>query len=206
MTDYSEIFGQFKKGNLHPFYTEMYPGVILYAMHILGEDMGFVAEDCVQDAVMTTYVRRTEFTSAGLWRGFLLACVRYNAIAVLRKHSHYQDYADRLDMDESEADYSFAMIRHELHELLYNAIANLPEKYREIFRLSFQEGLKNTEIAETLGIAEITVKKRKARMIELLRDCLGDFINEQTLLWLTTLALGSDCFTEYNSLAAACLA
>ncbi len=34
-------------------------------------------------------------------------------------------------------------------------------------------GLRNAEIAERLGVAEITVKKRKARMLAMLRERLG---------------------------------
>ena len=40
-------------------------------------------------------------------------------------------------------------------------------------RMSFIEGLRNAEIAERLGVAEITVKKRKARMLAMLRERLG---------------------------------
>ncbi len=35
--------------------------------------------------------------------------------------------------------------------------------------MSFDEGLRTREIAERLNIAEVTVKKRKARLIEILR-------------------------------------
>ncbi len=44
---------------------------------------------------------------------------------------------------------------------------------RELMRMSFIEGLRNAEIAERLGVAEITVKKRKARMLAMLRERLG---------------------------------
>ena len=49
----------------------------------------------------------------------------------------------------------------------------MPAEYRTLLRLSFEEGLKNAEIAQRLGVAEITVKKRKARLIEMLRQRLG---------------------------------
>lgn len=53
------------------------------------------------------------------------------------------------------------------------AIDSLPEKYREIVTLSFEQGMKNAEVAACLGLTEIGVKKRKAKMIELLRQRLG---------------------------------
>lgn len=57
--------------------------------------------------------------------------------------------------------------------IIYGAIEELPAEYRTLLRMSFEEGLKNAEIAQRLGVAEITVKKRKAKMLEMLRDKLG---------------------------------
>ena len=66
-----------------------------------------------------------------------------------------------------------ALIELETLDALYEAIESLPAEYRTLLRLSFEEGLKNAEIAQRLGVAEITVKKRKARLIEMLRQRLG---------------------------------
>lgn len=57
--------------------------------------------------------------------------------------------------------------------IIYGAIEELPAEYRTLLRMSFEEGLKNAEIAQRLGVAEITVKKRKAKMLEILRSKLG---------------------------------
>lgn len=62
--------------------------------------------------------------------------------------------------------------------MLYAAIEELPEEYRQIFDLSFEQGLRNPEVAKLLDVAEITVKKRKARMIDLLRKRLGKSSDE----------------------------
>ncbi len=39
--------------------------------------------------------------------------------------------------------------------------------------MSFEEGLRNREIAAMLGISESAGKNRKARMLSLLRDAIG---------------------------------
>ena len=56
--------------------------------------------------------------------------------------------------------------------MLYDAIESLPQKDRAILRMSFVEGLRNADIAKRLDIAEITVKKHKARIMAMLRDKL----------------------------------
>ena len=73
------------------------------------------------------------------------------------------------------------MIEQETLSLLYEAIESLPEKYRKIFDLSFEQGLRNAEIARQLEIAEITVKKRKARLIDLLKERLKGKLDDRSL-------------------------
>ncbi len=73
-----------------------------------------------------------------------------------------------------EEDMLLDYIRQETLSCLYTAIDDLPPEMRELLELSFEQGLKNSEIAERLGIAEITVKKRKARLIVMLRRSMPD--------------------------------
>lgn len=73
-------------------------------------------------------------------------------------------------------------IEQETLELLLDAIRRLPERYQRIFELSFEQGLKNAEIAVILGVSESAVKKQKHALITYLRNDLmkhadGDFIS-----------------------------
>ena len=63
---------------------------------------------------------------------------------------------------ENEAFFANTVIDQETQLLLFNAIHSLPDRERQIFELSFIEGLKNIEIAEQLGVSDSTVKKAKA--------------------------------------------
>lgn len=182
MIDFAYIHQCFLKGDIRPFYSDMYADVILYAIRILGEEYSFMAEDCVQDAVLTTYSRRREFSTSGAWKAFLMACVRYNAIAILRKSSRHKQFLENMDADATQKDSSYALIEHEIHLMLYSVIDSLPAKYREIFDLSFEQGLKNAEIANLLKIAEITVKKRKATLIGMIRSRLGRHFDEHLIM------------------------
>lgn len=50
--------------------------------------------------------------------------------------------------------------------------------------MSYREGLKNAEIAARLGIAEITVKKKKAKNLALLSSRMGDISPAMVLFLL----------------------
>lgn len=176
------VFARFKEGDVNSFYEKMYAGLLTYTARLLGEDFAFLAEDCVQDAVYKAYLQRDSFTSPLQWRVFLYTCVRNGAISILRKGQARQNYL--MQAGYTEEDLSLDLIEQETLDILYNAIEALPEKYRTIFNLSFEQGLKNAEVAKRLQIAESTLKKQKARLIELLRDQLRGKMNENYLMLL----------------------
>lgn len=169
------IFRMFKAGKMTPFYERYYPGMLMYASRLLGDELEWMADDCVQDAVMDAFQKRDTFNSAEQWRAHILACIHNKAVSALRRLSAMRNYTAEHNLagERSEGDASRAMIEHEMLDALYAAIEELPAEYRTLLRMSFEEGLKNAEIARRLGVAEITVKKRKAKMLEILRSKLG---------------------------------
>lgn len=190
VADYQEIFTQFLAGHMTPFYTVIYPRMLSYASRILGPSLAYMAEDCVQEAVMNVYVRRDELEDISKWRAWLLTAVRNNALMMLRKDDLGRRYAEHGMLSENEAeDISLALIEQDVYVELFSVIKSLPEKYRTIFELSFEQGLKNAEVATLLNVAEITVKKRKARLVDMLRERLGGHVNENYVLAI--LAAGS---------------
>ena len=198
MIDYDSLYDSFMEGKMVPFYSVMYPGLLTFASRLLGESLAFMAEDCVQDAVMSTYEHREELEDAVHWRWYMMRCVRHKALNLLRHKGVADVYASALagdDGDEEaddrvERDISYALIRQETLDTLFAAIDRLPQQYREIFELNFEQGLKNQEIARLLDVAEITVKKRKARMLELLRAWLGPEADTLILVYMASSQCG----------------
>ena len=61
----------------------------------------------------------------------------------------------------------------ELQAVITSFVHQLPEKCKEIFRMSREEHLSNREIATKLGISEGTVSVQIKRALDKLRDKLG---------------------------------
>lgn len=61
------------------------------------------------------------------------------------------------------------MENRELQAEVYKAINELPDKCREIFKLSYLHDLKNKEIAETLDISLRTVEAHMYKALKYLR-------------------------------------
>lgn len=172
----SEILDCFVQGDVKPFYSKVYPGLLVYASRKL-EKYSFLAEDCVQEAVVSAFDRRDTFTSLNHLKSFLFTCIHNSCVSTLRHNM--------LNTSESEIklladDASIDFIRHETLSLLYNAIEGLPPRLYSIFEMSFENGMKNAEIAEALGVSVATVKKDKAKLISILRDN----VSEATMLLL----------------------
>ena len=174
---------------MSPFYERYFPGMVMYASRLLGTELDWMADDCVQDAVLDAFQKRHSFVSAEQWRAHMLACIRNKAVSALRKLSAMRNYTDVGPSELHEADATRALIEHETLDSLYAAIGNLPPDYRALLRMSFEEGLKNSEIAAALGVAEITVKKRKLRLLEMLRRSMGRDLDLPTLAMLLSAVL-----------------
>lgn len=167
------IFSEFKNGNLRPLYKSLYRDLLLYASSFLPGNLAILAEDCVQDSIEKAYYERTQFASYAHLKAFLYRCIHNQAISLIRSDQASQNYYTAIsDSDISEEDILIAYIRTETLSRLYNAIDGLPPEMRQLLELSFEKGLKNKEIANLLGVAEITIKKKKALMLTFLKKGL----------------------------------
>lgn len=186
MPDYDYIYDEFVRGNLKPFYTFVFPSLLRYARKLAGEELSYLAKDCVQDAIFQCYVHRHDYKSVSHWRNAIFMSIRNRVIDLIRKADCDQDYIfhHTLFSDDVEEDISLAIIYQDALEVIYRAVDALPEIYKEIFRLSFESGLKNAEIAEMLHVSEIAVKKRKARMLDKIRRILGHDIENYLIFFL----------------------
>ena len=169
------VFRKFIDGDVSAFYTYLYRDMLMYASSVLPGQMSLLAEDCVQHAVEKAYRERERFESAVQWKVFILTCIRNQCISYYRSNMAAERYNEFVrNLDELQGDMLLDYIRTEVLHNLYEAIDSLPEDMRLLLELSFEQGLKNAEIAERLGVAEITVKKRKARLIAMLRSRMPD--------------------------------
>jgi len=136
------------------------------------------AEDVVQDAVLKAYRKLASFRGDAKFSTWLIAITLNEARGRLRKESRAT--IDSLDAQREEnGDYTPAALtdwreiplaaleRQEIRTLIQQAVAELPETYREIITLRDVEELSVSETAALLGISVALVKVRlhRARMM-----------------------------------------
>lgn len=167
-----DIFKDFKRGELRGFYEQIYPSLIMFATRLLGNDYGFLSEDCVQESIYKTYNYRTSITNKMQMKTFLYTCIHNQAISLQRKGGSSEKHALMIQNNRELIDHNLEnnIIEQETIDLLYEAISHLPEDMRQLYELNFIENKKLAEIAAITGLTESAIKKKKARMLTLLRD------------------------------------
>lgn len=135
------------------------------------------AEDITADTFIKLWQRRDQFSSLDHIRAFLFTTAK-NACLNFLQHVKVKDqkHAEILHSLTALQRDSFYLeeIRSELMQLVYAEVEKLPAKMKQIFLLSYREGLKPAEIAERLSLSVQTVSNQKVNAINLLKSALGN--------------------------------
>lgn len=173
MQIHRQTYIDFTCGRIDSFYASAYASFLMYATNVLGSDYSFLAEDCVQDAIFEAYKHRADFKDEAKLKSFLYRCIHNKAISLLRKRHSFSNYLNHQEVFEDNVYINNSIIEQETMDILFNAIEHLPADLKIVFEMSFENSMKNQEIADALGITTHAVKKRKAKLISSLRNMLS---------------------------------
>lgn len=148
-----------------------------YARRMLPE--GSDPQDVVQEAFVRLWIRRAHLREDGSLRALLYTTVRNACLDEIRTISRRQKLQSR-ESHPSVAPSPYEDIQGaELQRLAAAAVARLPEKRREVFRLVREEGLSYRETAAVLGLSEQTVANHMSLALADLRTALRPFVSDR---------------------------
>jgi len=129
-------------------------------------------EDMVQTAFVRFWSRRHSLDEEGSLRSLLYTIVRNASLDELRKRTRRED-AHRSATPPASPRSPYEDVQGaELHRLAAAAVARLPDRRREVFRLAREEGLSYQEIAEVMGLSAQTVANHMSLAMADLRAAL----------------------------------
>jgi len=135
------------------------------------------SEEMVQELFVTLWEKRETLRIANL-RSYLFVSVKNRVIDFYRR-----DIPAQLDaVPDLALPTEYPMFLEELEAALEEALAQLPEKTQQIFRLKKFEDKTTREIAERLAMPERTVEYHYTQAIRTLRASLSGFLT--LLVWL----------------------
>ena len=173
-----DILIDFKKGDPHAFTSFFhihYRPLCYFAAQLVGNQQD--AEDIVKDTYVKLWQKHTDFETAQNIKAFLYISVR-NACLNFLRHMQVKESSRKelmyLEENKGEELVLNQMIRAELMQEIYTEIEKLPEKRRQVFKMSYLDGLKNDEIATQMNISIHTVKEHKGKALQFLRMRFSD--------------------------------
>jgi RNA polymerase sigma-70 factor, ECF subfamily len=144
------------------------------------------AEDVAQEAVLRAYHKLASFRGDAKFSTWLIAITLNEARTRLREQRRAS--FDSLDSHDAEGDYtpaaltdwreipSEALERQEIRALMRQAVADLPDAFRQVVILRDMEELSVSETADVLGISIALVKVRSHRARLLLQKRLAPLL------------------------------
>ncbi len=138
-------------------------------------------DDLVQETFLSISRVREDLELRGPFRAYLFATARNTLCSTLRVRARRQDI-DFLTSSVADLGSSASSIlaRREEHAAVLDALRRLPTELQIIVELRHFEGMSGPELAETLGLAEGTVRSRLRRATEDLRDSVKRILRDRT--------------------------
>ena len=182
--DEKDLFEKIKKGDEKSFeflFHKYYRHLCYFASKIINDDVA--AEEIVQDFFVKLWEKREQLFIETSIKNYFFRSVKNLCLNFIQ---HYKTKLRYAQIVISEVENHFSDDNNypeiDLSVKIEESINSLPEKRREIFRLSRQEGLKYHEIAQKLNISIKTVETQMSLAIKSLREKLKNYNSFFTIL------------------------
>jgi RNA polymerase sigma-70 factor (ECF subfamily) len=168
---------------------EYAPRVYAIARRMLGNEQD--AEDVTQDVLLQMLRKADTFRGEANFTTWLHRVTVNAALEFRRKRAAHEQRHTAADFDELHPEVRHprpgrrwavppdqAALDREKQRLIEQAIAELPESYRDVYVLADVEGLSNADIAAALGLGIPAVKSRLHRARMTMRHALRPHFEE----------------------------
>lgn len=146
------------------------------------------AEGLVQELFVHLWDNMDRILIKTSLKSYLYQSVRNRAFNHLKHLKTRQEHADHsLRNSEQFTNVEKQLELKDLQQKIDESLQKLPEKCRQVFIMSRQEGKKYREIAEELGISVKTVENQMGKALKTMRAELDDYLPLALLVFLELL-------------------
>lgn len=171
---YAKLLLGISEGNEKAFselYDIFYPELTRHVLSKVNDQI--IAEDILHDLFFSLWKNRESILEIKSVPAYLYSSVRYLILRYYRMKK-VQEF-NSSDLDDIESVLDEVSIEDRLYyryilDEVQSEIENLPEKCKEVFKLSREKYLSIQQISEKLSISESTVKKHINRALRQLRS------------------------------------
>ncbi len=155
-----------------------------------------VAEDVVQNIFLKLWINRANLIQIQNLNAYLYRMSHNYAINGLKRMARETLALAEIIKQEAKS-YNSAdenVIHKDVQQLLNKAIEQLPTKQKLVFKMSWNEGLKQEEIAQRLNISILTVKKHKGEALRKIRENIHTLYGLSGLIFYVILSFSTAHF------------
>jgi RNA polymerase sigma-70 factor (ECF subfamily) len=134
-----------------------------------------VCEDIVQEVFISLWQRRAKLQIKASLKSYLYTSTVYkvydhfNKNKKMLKDELFDNFENKIETSNPET----KLMHQELIYHLDAIVDSLPDKCREVYKLSRENMLSNKEIAEQLNISQRTVEGHISKALKILKESLG---------------------------------
>ncbi len=133
---------------------------------------GEMADDIIQEIFLKIWSMREKLSGIENIGGYLQRMAQNQSIKAFQLLAVKGLIADHLQQQESGTLADDKLISKEVQQYIHHLVEQLTPSQRRVFLLSREEGLRQQEIADRLGISLITVKKHMVDALKTIREAL----------------------------------
>jgi RNA polymerase sigma-70 factor (ECF subfamily) len=170
MQDIVQEIGSGNRKAFREFFEDYYPVLCSFARKYLPD--GERCRDVAQETLLAYWEERARFATIAEARGFLYTVARNTCFNLLKKERAAGRYLQSTGETYAD-DFEEKIMEHEIFLLLHKAVGSLPSRMREIIEYSLR-GMRNSEIAREIGIAEGTLHTLKKIAYRKLREVMRE--------------------------------
>ena len=141
-----------------------------------------VAEELVNDVMVGLWNRRSEISGIQNLETYLFVAARNRSLNHLSQHSPFQvtlePESGEIEIVHTD-DPERLLEWRELYELLAQAVEELPDQCRTVFKLVKEEGFSYKQVAEILDISPRTVETQLYRAMKKLHQTVGSHLDPE---------------------------
>jgi RNA polymerase sigma-70 factor (family 1) len=191
LTPYSQyddkaLFSQIAEGDEKAF-TELFhtytPKLLPFVFKLTRNE--HLAQEMIQETFLKLWVNRAALVNVNEPASWIFRIAANVSVTFLRKQSNRERLLNAVKPDEASDTVVDKLQTKELTLIINKAVEALPDRRKEIYRLSREQGLNHQQIAEKLQLSTNTVANQIGISLKFIRE----FINKETGLSMLTLLI-----------------
>lgn len=161
-------------------YERYWKRLYYYAFKIFEDKV--ICEDVIQEVFIKLWEKATERKIENL-EGYLFRAVKFQISNAIRNQKDFKPFENFLTQLPTDLSADSILELNETSELISLSVENLPDKCREVYRLSREEQLSNSQIADQMNISVRTVEAHIYKALKSIKNNLGEIYFLFFLIW-----------------------